>query len=268
MYEIKNKEFIKAYDSICYRHDRLKVFSDFVKMCAISIYNTFAKSETMEQEYLRTIKSYSKEEQNLFPKMFGELVMMYEETGEITDILGPIYMNTKSKDKHLGQVFTPAHISDLMAEISLENADTLKHNIEKNGFITMCEPTCGAGGMILSLAKVMKNRDINYQQDLLVEAIDIADTCTYMTYIQLSLYGIPAIVYCGDSLTQKMRFKMETPLFFLQYWKFRKFYIQSNEKKQEKLEQNNKKIIIERPTENQIILKETTVKGNCQISLW
>lgn len=86
-----------------------------------------------------------------------------------------------------------------------------------------------------------------------------------MTYIQLSLYGIPAIVYCENSLTQEMQFKMETPLFFLQYWKFRKFYMKPNE---EELEQNNKKIIIERPTEKQIILKETTVKGNCQISLW
>ena len=55
-------------------------------MCAISIYNAFSKNEEMEQEYLRTIKSYSKEEQNLFPKMFGELIMMYEETDEITDI--------------------------------------------------------------------------------------------------------------------------------------------------------------------------------------
>lgn len=122
--------------------------------------------------------------------------------------------------------------------------------------------------MLLSFAKALQKKEINYQKDLLIEGTDIADVCVYMTYIQLSLYGIPAVVYCGDSLTQKMQFKMETPLFFLQYWKFRKFYMKSNEKKQEESKQNNKKIIIERPAENQIILKETTVKGNCQISLW
>lgn len=122
--------------------------------------------------------------------------------------------------------------------------------------------------MLLSFAKALQKRDINYQKDLLIEGTDIADVCVYMTYIQLSLYGIPAVVYCGDSLLQKMQFKMETPLFFLQYWKFRKFYMQSNTEKQEESEQNNKKIIIERTRKNQIILKETTVKGNCQISLW
>lgn len=122
--------------------------------------------------------------------------------------------------------------------------------------------------MILSFAKALEKRHINYQQDLLVEATDISDVCVYMTYIQLSLYGIPAVVYCGDTLSQKMRFKMETPLYFLQYWKFRKFYTQSNQPEQEKIEQNNNQIIIEKPIENQNLFKEVTIKGNRQISLW
>lgn len=116
--------------------------------------------------------------------------------------------------------------------------------------------------MILSFAKALQKRHINYQQNLLVEATDISDVCAYMTYIQLSLYGIPAIVCCGDTLSQKMRFKMETPLFFLQYWKFRKFYKQNQEEKQ------NKIIIDKSKITNQNIFKETTIKGNCQISLW
>lgn len=82
-----------------------------------------------------------------------------------------------------------------------------------------------------------------------------------MTYIQLSLYGIPAVVYCGDTLLQKMRFKMETPLFFLQYWKFRSFYNGSEE-------ETEQKITINKTIENKILYKEAIVKGNCQISLW
>ena len=93
MYELKNTEFKKAYDELCSFHDRLSIFSDFVKMCAISIYNSFAKNEELENEYLRTINSYNKKEQSLFIKMFGELIMMYEDSKKIVDILGPIYMN-------------------------------------------------------------------------------------------------------------------------------------------------------------------------------
>lgn len=123
----------------------------------------------------------------------------------------------------------------------------------------------GAGGMILSMAKALKKKDVNYQQDLLVIATDLSEVCAYMSYIQLSLYGIPAIVYCGDTLSQKMRFKMETPLFFLQYWKFKNFYNCPEENQQEETTQ---KIIINKPIENQTLYKEVTVKGNCQISLW
>lgn len=145
MYGIKNKEFINAYDAICRKNDRLKVFSDFVKICAISIYNAFAQNQAMEKEYLRTINSYNKEEQSLFIKMFSELIMMFEESKEVVDLLGPIYMDTKSKDSKLGQVFTPGHVAELLARIAMGDEKSFKNQIEKNGFVTVLDPACGSG---------------------------------------------------------------------------------------------------------------------------
>lgn len=145
MYRIKNKEFINAYDDICMRHDRLNVFSDFVKICSISIYNAFAQNQEMEKEYLRTINSYNKEEQSLFIKMFSELIMIFEESKEVVDLLGPIYMDTKSKDSKLGQVFTPEHVAELLARIAMEDEKSFKNQIEKNGFVTVLDPACGSG---------------------------------------------------------------------------------------------------------------------------
>lgn len=110
--------------------------------------------------------------------------------------------------------------------------------------------------MLLAFAKKMKKENINYQSDLLVIANDISDICVYMTYIQLSLYGIPAIVSCGEALSGEIRFKMETPFYFLQYWKFRKFF-------KNNVDNGQKEIL-----ENQKLFKEITIKGNTQISLW
>ena len=151
MYGIKNKEFINAYDAICKKNDRLKVFSDFVKICAISIYNAFAQNQEMEKEYLRTINSYNKEEQSLFIKMFSGLIIMFEESKEIVDLLGPIYMDTKSKDSKLGQVFTPEYVAELLARIAMGDEKSFKNQIEKNGFVTVLDPACGSGriGFIL-----------------------------------------------------------------------------------------------------------------------
>ena len=127
------------------RHDRLNVFSDFVKICSISIYNAFAQNQEMEKEYLRTINSYNKEEQSLFIKMFSELIMMFEESKEVVDLLGPIYMDTKSKDSKLGQVFTPEHVAELLARIAMGDEKSFKNQIEKNGFVTVLDPACGSG---------------------------------------------------------------------------------------------------------------------------
>ena len=146
MYEKRLENFKNLFYKLSNIYGSYTVFTDFVKMCSISIYNSFANDKQMEQEYLRTINLYEKQHQNIFTEMFGELVMMYEESQDITDILGPFYEKEHLGNNHLGQFFTPSHISDFMAEIALQNDDnTLKEQIKQNGFITMQEPTCGAG---------------------------------------------------------------------------------------------------------------------------
>ena len=124
--------------------------------------------------------------------------------------------------------------------------------------------------MILSYAKALKELNINYQQNLLVEVADISDVCVYMSYIQLSMYGIPAVVYCRDSISMKTSFRMETPFFFLQYHKFRKFYEDDKYKvpKVKTTSDNKQKTSIDKTIENKNLYKEAIVKGNCQVSLW
>ena len=118
-------------------------------------------------------------------------------------------------------------------------------------------------GLVLSYARALQKQNINYQEYLLVDVTDISDICVYMTYIQLALYGVPAIVRCGNTLTQEMRFKLETPLFFLHYSKFRKFYMKNKNKIKKNIFVINKS-----KKKNQNLFKEVTIKGNCQITLW
>lgn len=261
MYEEYKKNFQKIFEKLSIKYGKLVVFFDFIKMCAISIYNSFAKNREMEKTYLRTIKNYEKDEQLMFPKMFSNLIMMYQTTDDIVDILGPIYEKENMANSHIGQFFTPNYIAELMAEIHVGEKNNIEKIIKENGFLSMCEPTCGSGALIIALVKVLKARGINYQQDLLVIAKDISDICVYITYIQLALYGIPAIVYCGDSISNKSNFKMETPLYFLQYWKFRNAF----SKPPTENTNSTKKIIDETILNN---FKEIMVKGNNQISLF
>ena len=264
MYDDHLRDFKNTFYNLASRYGKASVFRDFVKMCSISIYNAFAKNEELEKDYLNTINTYNKEDINKFPKMFSSLIAMYEESPQIKDILGEFYSLEKLGNSRLGQFFTPQHISELMAKCTIGKKEDIDKIIKEKGYITMCEPTCGAGGMVLSFAKTLKEYNINYQQNLLVEAIDISDVCTYMTYIQLSLYGIPAIVYCGDTISQKMHFKLQTPLFFLQYWRFRNYQTKNDLE----TENETEKIIIDKSVIELEKFKEKSIKGNYQISLW
>ena len=54
--------------------------------------------------------------------------------------------------------------------------------------------------MIIALAKVLKDRGINYQRCMDVVAQDLDWNGVYMTYVQLSILGIKATVVQGDTL--------------------------------------------------------------------
>ena len=189
MYAERLKNFTRLYDELSNMYGNANVFMDFVKMCAISMYNSFAKNQEMEQEYLRIINCYKKEHQNIFPKMFGELIMMYEESEDMTDILGPFYEKENLGNSHLGQFFTPTHISDLMAEITIEDENTLKQNIKKHGFITMTEPTCGAGRYDIITCKNIKKEKYQLSTRLACSGNRfIRCVCIYDIYTIITLW--------------------------------------------------------------------------------
>lgn len=258
MYEEYYKEFLNDFNILSTKHSKYNVFVDLLKLASFSMYNVFVKSEEIEQKYLAITSQYSKEEIEIFCKMFGTIVQLYSAKGEVTDVLGDFYMKENIGSKNLGQFFTPFHISHFMAKCILDE-ENCRNVIKEKGYITLSEPCCGAGGMILATAKVLKEIGINYQQNLLVYAVDISEVCTYMTYIQLALYGIPAKVFCGNTITGEMNFCLKTPFYFMNYWKFR------NSNKAQKKTENS-----EIEVDKEIISKfnEVTKNGVCQISLW
>lgn len=140
---------------------------------------------------MQTIRPYG--EHGLeFGDMLGFLTMALE--NDISDILGQVYMEAELGNKSTGQFFSPFHISRMCAELSLRDQDGSQK-------ITLNEPSCGAGGMIIATAAVLKDRNVNYQLCLDVIAQDLDWKAVYMCYVQLSLLGIRAVVVQGDTLS-------------------------------------------------------------------
>lgn len=192
------QEIINRLNKISGKYSVYEVFSDWIKCSSIAISNyiTLVHDKTWkdrEQDYIATIGKYSEGERKLFEEMLGLLALALEEKQE--DVLGWIYMASGIGSKAAGQFFTPYHVSELCAELTLPKAD-------ERGKYKIYEPSCGGGGMIIATASALRKQGVNYQVDLEVVAQDLDWKGVYMCYLQLSLLGIKAVCVQGDTLKE------------------------------------------------------------------
>lgn len=223
MLNTHTNNLIKLIQKLSYRHQTWQVFSDFLELFALAVSNSmdWRQAEEREKQYLETINRYEKKEQELFPELCGELVLALEDlaaSGGPGDVLGQVFHELELHNRYKGQFFTPDHICEMMGEIAIGNHEPI---IEEKGYITVSEPCSGSGAMILGLAKALKKRGYNYCSQMVVTAVDIDLKCVYMTYLQLSLYGIPGVVIHGDTLLAKEYSRWYTPIYLLHGWRWR-----------------------------------------------
>ena len=110
----------------------------------------------------------------------------------------------------------------LMAECNFDK-DKLKAEIaaDPDKVITIAEPTCGAGGLIVAAIDVLKDAGINYAWNAFVDCGDIDARCVHMTYLTLSLLGVPAVVRRGDALLLEYSETWYTPAYIFAWPHFK-----------------------------------------------
>lgn len=213
------KEFVKLLQQSSHAHRPFAVFRDFCELAALALSNAvdLLQYEKREARYLDIAKAYTAEEMKRFAAMLAQVVESLH-VGGFHDCLGQLFMSLELGDHWKGQYFTPYEVARLMASVTL--TDGVKAIIERQGFFTMSEPTTGAGGMVIAAAHVLHEQGINYQQCMHVTAQDIDITAVHMTYIQLALLHVPAIVIHGNSLApgDENKSYWATPAHVLGFW--------------------------------------------------
>jgi len=204
-YEIE-KDFLDTFRQVANHHNYWTVWSDFVTLFACAISNAVDETHFNEREelYLNTINKYNKAEQEMFPKLVAETVVALEINPK-QDFLGRMFMFLNIGNRNKGQFFTPYHICELMARIAI-NVDEIKKTIKKQGYFSLCDPTCGAGATLIAgihmVNEVLECTEYNAQNCLIVVGQDIDYTVAMMCYIQLSLLGVQGYVKVGDTFSE------------------------------------------------------------------
>lgn len=195
----KQKELVKIFDEACYRHNRWTVWSDFMTLIAISISNTVdcVHAEERERTYLQIAGKYNKREIECCARMFSEIVIGLDENPN-QDFLGELFMALDLSNEHNGQFFTPYDVCTMMAKITEPN---IQGRIEREHWISVNDPACGAGALLVAFANECMAQKVNYQTSVLFVAQDIDFVVGCMCYIQLSLLGCAGYVVIDNTLT-------------------------------------------------------------------
>ncbi len=193
-------EIVKKINEMAKYYSAHQVFRDWIEIYALSIANSCEPTgtpvwEKREQQYLSAIGKYQKQEILGFADLGGMLALALED--DMSDVLGAVYMGLETSSKVTGQFFTPDNISRLVSKMMDDEV------VSTDMPIKLYEPACGSSGMIIAYARALRDKDIDYQRKLDVKATDIDFACVYMSYIQLSLLGIKAVVARQDSLIKE-----------------------------------------------------------------
>ena len=221
-------EIIKRIESAIYRIGKYQLISDVLECGAICIANTvdFANRAEREEQYREIMEKYLPDEQKIIVELFGMIFKLLSsvvyDDGRFDDYLGEIFMRCNQGNSGTGQFFTPFHVSKLMAKISL--GSEVVDQAENDGVITVNDPCCGGGGMLMAALDVLKNDyHINYTRNCFIDCGDIDRRCVYMTYLQLSLAGVPAIVKHQDAISRELWSVWRTPAYIFQYSRFGRY---------------------------------------------
>lgn len=222
------EDIIKRITASVYRFDKHQLISDVFECGAITISNMvdLIAKEEREKRYLQVIKKYQKEEQTLiaeiFSMIFALLSSVVYDNGRFYDNLGELFMRCNQGSSSAGQYFTPFQVSAMMARMII--GDEILEKAQNDGILTLNDSCCGGGGMMMAALDVLKNKyHINYTRNCFILCSDIDLRCVHMTYLQLALAGVPAIVKHQNSLTGETWSVWKTPAFIFQYSRFCKY---------------------------------------------
>jgi hypothetical protein len=190
------QELVKLIKQAAYTTSTWRIWDDLMFMGAATIAQTFEWSQGREDEYLRRINQYDKKAQALFPQMFAEIVLALQQEG-CADVLGDMYMELELSNHWKGQYFTPDCVCRMMSKITCGDTAEL---IETQGVISVHDPCCGSGVMLIAFANECLEQGINYQRKVLFVGQDIDPVVARMCYIQMSLLSMPGYVIIGNSL--------------------------------------------------------------------
>jgi len=171
-------------------YNRYNVFRDWVSLMLYAL-------QRKDDPYLDILEDYDRGRDrdrgnrtpDLFSEAYGELMQLMQETNQ--EVLGVAYEAFGMDNDAFGQHFTPHSACDMMAEVLMDSGDP-------DPPITIADPTCGSGRMLVHAARQTDEHTICFGQDK-------DDLCAEMTALNFCFFNMNGVVVLGDTLRVESR---------------------------------------------------------------
>lgn len=194
----KRYDFARCISEVDYSRHSWDLFRSFLVMAHYSMRQAVHKmthgelDDEIEQKVLAEQARYPKWQK--FGEALGILTLALED--QSYDFLGTYMGEMDMNDsKWRGQCFTPKDLCAIMAQMTFGDISPTDGRT-----LMLSEPACGGGAMIIAASNILKDNGF-YPWHYYWQAVDVDWRCYAITYIQLTLLGIPASVINGNTLT-------------------------------------------------------------------
>lgn len=209
------KQFVDKINHAAKNSSRAKIFDDFLK-CSAAAINRDEKifseiaDKNLHCELFATLANaldWSISQKVLRDHSLGisyKLRLLdYDAAPKYRDILGEIFCKLELFDQGGGQVLTAQNTADIMGDLVMSK-DFVRDEIQRCGYVSIKENCCGSGALILGALNALLSLNVNPCRQVRVHASDLDERCVLMTFIQLSLYGIPAVALRQNAATDEV----------------------------------------------------------------
>lgn len=190
----ENKTFEEIFEELARHNDRSVIWNNWLDfVIQINLVNHNGKQTNFhnnEEDYAELMGAW-----------LNELTLNLQ-TKPYYDILGQFYeelVQSRSKSKSLGQIYTPPSVTELLSEISIDT-----NNNDDEGVVN--DPTCGSGRTLLAAHVQSKGDIICIGQDL-----DL--TSCHMAVLNFYSHGVRGSILHMDTLEET----------FYQGWRVNKY---------------------------------------------
>ena len=146
------QEFVKKLEFTGGKYSASDIFRDIITLSAYFINATMLDNKEYAKEFDKLMAKYTITEQKQMWQIMYDLIELYQKQREANDIMTEVFAELGLENKNTGQFFTPASVSNCMAEIVV-GSKALDEEIKKYGYTTFHEPTCRCRWYDFSICK-------------------------------------------------------------------------------------------------------------------